>query len=1134
MATVIWDQAVGNGWGTKQNWDTGDIPADGDDVIFNGTSTADCNVDEDTAAIATLTITSAYTGTITIQATYTVTVTGAFSVDGGTFDANAQALDVGTFNVGSNITLFDAGGAATITVSGNLTVADVASIADFTGSTVTIDATGNISNPRATNHFQNLTLSGAITTTITGNFQVDGTFTTGGATSTIQDDGTNRTIFLENGMVNNGPTWNSTAGGRLEIEWAGGGAITIPSDDYGDVAMEVRDSGTIATLGGNVTCYDMLLADGSEVRCSSYTLTLTVTGAVGLQVGGTSPGLDGCTFDVQSGVVDIAGHLALMGGNTTANTLDGGSGTILLNGDWQYDDDDTVNPVFTKGTSTVDMDGTGSIDQGPSGNGFYVLKVGASTKTTTLTTNVTADRLVIGAGTLALVTFQMSVANGAAAGLILDTDPSSTITRTSSSGEIYLWVPATGTSTADGFNATINLSIFGGAGTLQMLSALTCDGFWYWQTGTFDMNDVVLTCTGLQANTGTMLFGSATHDINGDVNTFDNGGTLNLEGATLQVQGNWDTGTCTIAGGTSTVQFDGSGAQSFDSNGETFNIVQITKGGDTLTLTAALTCTGAFRTDTGTVDTGSYAVSCQDFLHFNGTLNAGTTTFTCSRHCRRTGGDISGANAIWDLTGTGNLENDSIAYPFGTVKCAAATKTTTLIDTCVTKKWEFGTGVITATGVWDIKTYFSPAGKILTNAGVTVNASGGGNPRLRIQYVAGGAGVTMDGINMGSGQIIVEPGTNSYFDLLGNWTTTGNFQYTQASNGSNFDLNGHNLTCGALTVGSGSSSNTCVFYCGEGQVDCTSFDTPSGAGVVTLALETCSFFCGGSFTIGHANHVITTGASTVRFDATTPGPHTIDLNGESLAAVEVDGSGTTYQLGSALTCTGNFTVGSSTLFNTGADYALTVGGQFVFQAGAPASVDFNNSTVNITGAMQLALGPVDLGGATISVGGNVTIDPTTTLTKGTSKFILNGTGNQNFQSGGKQIHDLDNNNTSATVSFTDAVDIAGTFDPAPGSTTKFDQTGAHSIYAWELTGSLGNIITLRSELDTDQWDVTLTVAAVAMYVDVQDSNLSGANVDATDASNVDSGNNSANWIFTQVFDEDYEDESLSPSIEVGT
>ena len=82
---------------------------------------------------------------------------------------------------------------STITVNGDIQIANLANLFTRGTSTVVLGATGNISNPDWQSAFHNLTQNNGITTTLTGYIRTYGALTTGDASSTILADGSNRT-----------------------------------------------------------------------------------------------------------------------------------------------------------------------------------------------------------------------------------------------------------------------------------------------------------------------------------------------------------------------------------------------------------------------------------------------------------------------------------------------------------------------------------------------------------------------------------------------------------------------------------------------------------------------------------------------------------------------------------------------------------------------------------------------------------------------------------------------------------------------------------------------------------------------------------------------------------------------------
>lgn len=697
---------------------------------------------------------------------------------------------------------------------------------------------------------------------------------------------------------------------------------------------------------------------------------------------------------------------------------------------------DTVS-VFSGDTGTLELTASGNLSNPNSTNTFYaVTQVGAIT--TTLT-----DDVYIGGAFTTSNTGTVTDNGGGTRDLHVDGSLVVGGVTWTSVGTLALWMgigttlpgddygninirirfTTTGTVTMGGHVTTTNGIIVGGTGN-DVTSTLATGGF------NLSCADIHLGISGQSTRGGTLsVTGSSILTITAEMHTHADDGTqingiviaasgtnaISIGGAwTIDTGGNFDAQE-------SVVTFDGSGAQAVTSGGQSFSNVIIDKSGGTVTLIDAMTCTDDFTLTLGGCNTGGFALGCIDFAMTNGTFTANASIITCSGDCSRTGGTLSPGTSTWDLTGTGNLRNSSLTNPFGLVKCAAISQTTTLIDTCVAKKWEFGTGVLTASGSYDFSVYQPAGGKLITNAGVTINASGGTNPNYHHWYGAGGQGFTYDSVNFGSGNIAIDPGTNTYFDLLGNWTTTGSFTYSAASNGSNFDLNGNNLTCGALVL-SGSGSNTQVLYCGEGTVDCTSFATNALAGVTTLNMESCTFECSGDFTIGHVNHTLTPGASMLDLDGAST--QDITLNGESFNDVDITGT-SIVEMQDAFVCA-NFTLATGTFdTNSVGDYAMTV-----------TTFDMNGGTFNANGSA-------------IGVGGNCTIDGGT-FNKGASTVTLTASGNLSNASVGDEFNNLTQSGGVVTT-LTGIARVSGAMIAGAASTIQTDGTSRTFVFDGTLT-----------------------------------------------------------------------------------
>ncbi len=353
MANRFWVAGTGNWSDDTNHWATttggaaggGNKPGASDTGIFDGNSGGGtCTLDE-APSITALDMQTGNTTTVTTSGSdFALTTSGAFTLTAGVFTANGS----------------------TITVGANCVVADVASLFAAGTSTVSITGTGNLSNTRGTNAFNNLTFSGAITTTLITNITVNGTFTTG--TGTIQDDGTARILSLAGAMTNQGPTWTVATG--LKINWTSTTAQTIPADDYGSVEFAFIGAGPFS-FGGNVTCAAVTaIAQGGLAICDMVTHDFVCTS---IMIGGNNSGANG-EIDCGSGTLTCTGNLTIKDSDFTVtgreNCINGESATINVGGTWLAEST-TDKGLFMEGTSTVVFDATsGTNDITSGGNNF--------------------------------------------------------------------------------------------------------------------------------------------------------------------------------------------------------------------------------------------------------------------------------------------------------------------------------------------------------------------------------------------------------------------------------------------------------------------------------------------------------------------------------------------------------------------------------------------------------------------------------------------------------------------------------------------------------------------------------------------------------------------------------------------
>lgn len=302
-------------------------------------------------------------------------------------------------------------------------------------------------------------------------------------------------------------------------------------------------------------------------------------------------------------------------------------------------------------------------------------------------------------------------------------------------------------------------------------------------------------------------------------------------------------------------------------------------------------------------------------------------------------------------------------------------------------------------------------------------------------------------------------------DALGDFTIAAT--YSGLVDADTFDIDCAILSVsGELSLGSGATTVTSV----------------TGDGSGTLNLETATVICAGAWDLG-AGSTITTGASLIRF----VGVGAINFRGQTIGDVDIIDALT---LAAAMVCADLDVFPGAALNTTGSDFDITY-------------VDMN---------LQ-AGGSLVCNGSTINVSGN-TVMAAATLAPGTSTFNFNGAAPQSVTSNTEQFTNITLSGVGK-VTFIGAMSYTGTLTfetTANPILTDFEETPAANV--WATVARVGaNTVTLASAAPGTQWDVALTNAATLANMNVTDSNLSGANIDVSDGTSVDGGNNSANWLF---------------------
>lgn len=393
-STKIW---VGSGgdenWSTGANWSGGTVPSSTTAaVIFNGTSTKNCTVDNLGTFTGPITVASGYTGTITQSINVSI---GAFSIAAGTWTKTTQTftcatfgMSGGTFNGGSGAmatgaVTFSAGtltatsgtwtiSAASFTQTGSPTFTHNSGTIAFTGGTaatltapnctfnlITFSKT-NVNFTVAsgttcplgtdpTNSVGSGTFDASGTVTWTGEFTLTGSITTA-ATTTITLSGFAPSISL-NGSLTFNASATITTGLIVEFTGAGTSTITATAYSFGDCVINKSASGNVTVAAS--TTFPL----GTNAFTSTFG-TLTVNGT--LSTAGSFDCNGNLVFGatgVLSGVlslIELEGDLNINASATFAN------GIILL-----LDGAGTATTLTasgrTFGTSSIEKTGTGNV-----------------------------------------------------------------------------------------------------------------------------------------------------------------------------------------------------------------------------------------------------------------------------------------------------------------------------------------------------------------------------------------------------------------------------------------------------------------------------------------------------------------------------------------------------------------------------------------------------------------------------------------------------------------------------------------------------------------------------------------------------------------------------------------------------
>jgi len=952
-------------------------------------------------------------------------------------------------------TVIRGGDGGTITLAGNVTGTNEASVAFNAGAAGTVNLNFDVTTAaQAVSFTGNVVLGGAgavrtIDTTGAGNVTFNQTLN--GAKELAINNSTGTTTF--GGAVGNTTplaALTTDAGGTTQVN---GGGVNATTQTYGDAVVlgaHTTFTGTTGTFTGAID------GGGFNLRLDYSGLT-TVDATTFTNVNNFATGGGGTT--------DLVGTLSVPGSWTFDDAVNlTGATALTSSGNQAIAFNNTVN-----GAQTLAANTTGTTTFGNA--------VGGTMPLTSLTTNAGGTTNV--AGNVSTDNGQVNFGDNVVlttGAVVVDAGNAAVTFSGTVNGARALTVNTTGITTfsqAVGGGTPLTSLATNAGGTTNLAANVSTTN------GPVNYGDDVVLTTGavvVGAGNGAVTFGGT---VNGaQALTVNTTGTTTFSG---RVGGSTPLASLTTNAGGITVinaagdamnpQLTTSGSQIFGDtltlNQDTWAVTQ--NAGSTIALNDPVTpinrngfaynpnvggCQGLFGTTTpGAFSTGGCAVLIAPFtveaaggnVQFGSTLN-GTFALTINN-----GGTTQFQGAVGNAPGT----------PLASIEVTSASI-------------ELNGGSVTTTGA---QTYHSP---VTLGAASTLTSTGGGaisfnnivngaqalvvNTSGQTNFMGAVSGLTSLTTDAG-GTTRVNGGTinaitqtyNDTLTLLSNTTLTGTTgTFSGAINGGNFDLTLD--FSGVTTVNGASFANVSNFATGGGGV------TELGGTITTALAQTYN----DSVTLVADTSLVSTGNAAVTFNSTVISPttaRTLAVNtggatlfngqvgggGNPLASVTTDAPGTTAINGSTVTTTGNqsyndpVTLGGDTVLASTSSGAISVNSTLQ-SPGLARTLTVNTAGATVFGGVvggggnPLASVATDAPGTTAINGGAVTTGGTqqygdpVTLGAGTT---LTSTGNQLVQfsgtvNGGQNL----TVNTAGTTQFN-----AGVGNSAPLASLTTDAGG---------------------------------------------------------------------------------------------
>ncbi len=968
----------------------------------------------------------------------------SFSMSGTTWNVVGDlTINSGaTFPTGLNVT-FDGGGPSTVTTYNGYTFASAAVSKDNSNISFTVGA--------------NTTISLGNSPTTTGYFTNNGTITVGTGTWTYNGSNAlsnNGTISLRGTTGYSGTA--DTDSGTWEYVGDGDGVsdtfslLDFGASDYFNLTINMTDANDIAQLTAGLAINGALTVTSGILSLNGNNISDIAGGATATlgNIAGTvrllgSETVFWSTNDTDSGTYEYVGtggpytikdfgasdyyNLTINGSGATFNlggaldvngsvtlsagTLGSNSNDITVGGSWT----DTGSGSFTEGIQTVTFDGTGAIN---ANEAFYNVTINTP-GTVTLAGAFDVD----GAFNLSSGTFNQSTSTMNVAGNFALSNGTA-FTKSSNSSAL----------TFDGAGSLTDSNA-----TKQDLGAVTVGGTTVTRT-----LGAATKMTSLTINSGDTL-SLAGYDFSfSSAAAVSNNGIFRLQGnETLTNVNNLDIDSGEVryvgdgAGGLSsfTIKDFGAGVDYFNlkiTNSDTTNET-FTAGGN-LDINGALTITsGIFAQGANTINlAGNFDLSSAalgSFTKATGgqalTLDGTTTTSVF------TSPQVSLGVVILNKTNADSAQNHVDMD-------SNLTMDTLTVET--NNEWQLGSSLtLNGTGSTADVLVFNGTGS-LTHFSQTINyaaTNSGGNVNVanvtygaltfsgNETYVLTGNTTTAGTITIGATSTLdAVSGSNYQLNVGGNWANSGTFlarsgtvvfNGTTSVTASNSAFN--NLQLGTGTAGGSLTTNV--------NLDVDGNLTVLNGGATALNISGDQLNVGGNFNLTNLDTYTDDGSTTLVFDGS--GSSTLTSAGKTLAAMTVDGTAKTIQLGDALTV----------------DAAIV---------GADDILDLNGNNFGFTGANTL-----DNNGTFRLQGGETISNFTNDTNSGTTNY--SGTGSYTTSLvAGNNYYNLTFSGNGGVWEPNGAVDVNGALTVSTGAT--FDIDGQNL----DLTGgSFSNDGTLRMQ-----------------------------------------------------------------------